>query len=107
MGSQKMQTLKWMNLHFKGEQVVYSQKNWKTDIDRNTHYYFRISTKGEDPSPYDRILVTRFGAVAVNLIENGDINKMVCVDHHAVKSISLSEISGKTKPFQLMVSTYL
>lgn len=53
--------------------------------------------RGGDPSPYDRILATRFGATAVNMIEKSDINKMVCVDHHTIKSISLQDTAGKVR----------
>ncbi|MBP7175504.1 MAG: 6-phosphofructokinase [Thermoclostridium sp.] len=53
--------------------------------------------RGGDPSPYDRILATRFGAAAVNMIHNGEVNRMVCVDHHTIKSIPLSETAGKIR----------
>jgi 6-phosphofructokinase 1 len=53
--------------------------------------------RGGDPSPYDRILATRFGAGAVNMIYNGEINRMVCVDHQTIKSIPLQETAGKIR----------
>lgn len=53
--------------------------------------------RGGDPSPYDRILATRFGAVAVKLIHNGEINRMVCMDHHIIKSIPLQETAGRIR----------
>lgn len=99
MGSQKDANSKMDEFTFQGGTSSLLAK----ELEKLTSIETRITIlgylqRGGDPSPYDRILATRFGAVAVNLIENGDINKMVCVDHHAVKSISLSEISGKTKP---------
>lgn len=51
--------------------------------------------RGGDPSPYDRILATRFGATAVNMIERGEVNRMVCVEHRQIKSIPLADTAGK------------
>lgn len=72
------------------------------ELERLTSIETRITVlgylqRGGDPSPYDRILATRFGATAVNMIENGETNKMVCVDHHQIKSIPLKETAGKIK----------
>lgn len=53
--------------------------------------------RGGDPSPYDRILATRFGASAVKMIDNGELNRMVCIDHHTIKSIPLKDTAGKIK----------
>lgn len=53
--------------------------------------------RGGDPSPYDRILATRFGAGAVKMIHNGEVNRMVCVDHQTIKSIPLQETSNRIR----------
>lgn len=53
--------------------------------------------RGGDPSPYDRILATRFGAGAVKMIHNGEINRMICVDHHTMKSIPIQETTGRIR----------
>lgn len=72
------------------------------ELERLTSIEHRITVlgylqRGGDPSPYDRILATRFGASAVNLIDSGDINQMVCIDHHQVKSIPLKEVAGRSR----------
>ncbi|ANX02015.1 6-phosphofructokinase [Thermoclostridium stercorarium subsp. leptospartum DSM 9219] len=53
--------------------------------------------RGGEPSPYDRILATRFGASAVNIINKGEFNRMVCVDHEQINSIPIKEIAGKVR----------
>lgn len=53
--------------------------------------------RGGDPSPLDRILATRLGASAVNIINKGEFNRMVCVDHEQIKSIPINEVAGKTR----------
>lgn len=72
------------------------------ELERLTNIETRITVlgylqRGGDPSPYDRILATRFGASAVKMIENGELNRMVCIDHHAIKSIPLKDTAGKTR----------
>ena len=53
--------------------------------------------RGGDPSAYDRILSTRFGAAAVKMIHNGEVNRMVCMDQHTIKSIPLHETAGRIR----------
>lgn len=53
--------------------------------------------RGGEPSPYDRILATRFGAGAVKMIHQGELNRMVCMDHQAIKSIPLNETAGRIR----------
>lgn len=53
--------------------------------------------RGGDPSPFDRILATRLGASAVNIINKGEFNRMVCVDHEQIKSIPIKEVAGKVR----------
>ncbi len=72
------------------------------ELERLTSIENRITVlgylqRGGDPSPYDRVLATRFGASAVNLIEKGELNRMVCMDHNVIKSIPLQEVAGKLR----------
>jgi len=53
--------------------------------------------RGGSPSPMDRILATRFGAYAVDLIAQGDYNKMVIKKGEKTKAILLSEIGSKLR----------
>jgi 6-phosphofructokinase len=53
--------------------------------------------RGGSPSPFDRILATRFGAYAAHLIAEGNFGQMVAMQHDHVTSIPLSETEGKLK----------
>ncbi len=53
--------------------------------------------RGGSPSPMDRILATRFGAYAVDLIAEGDYNKMVIKKGEKTRAIPLSEVGGKLR----------
>lgn len=53
--------------------------------------------RGGSPSPMDRLLATRFGAAAVNLIAKEDYGKMVLKKGEKIKDIPLSEVGGKLR----------
>jgi len=53
--------------------------------------------RGGSPSANDRILATRFGSHAVDLIVNEDYGKMVVSKDARISSISLQEVAGKTR----------
>ncbi|MDM8002808.1 MAG: ATP-dependent 6-phosphofructokinase [Bacteroidota bacterium] len=53
--------------------------------------------RGGSPSPMDRVLASRFGAAAANLIANGEFGKMVALRNGSITSVKLSEVGGKTK----------
>jgi 6-phosphofructokinase 1 len=51
--------------------------------------------RGGSPSPMDRILATRFGTKAVDLIAQEKYGRMVNIVNNSTDSISLSEVAGK------------
>jgi ATP-dependent phosphofructokinase / diphosphate-dependent phosphofructokinase len=53
--------------------------------------------RGGSPTPMDRILATRFGAHAVELIAEGRFGLMVCKEGEAITSVPLSEVGGILK----------
>ncbi len=53
--------------------------------------------RGGTPSSYDRVLATRFGASAVDLVVRGQFGKMVSSQPPDIVPVSLSEVVGKTK----------
>lgn len=53
--------------------------------------------RGGSPSPMDRILASRFGAYAVDLIAKGDYGKMVIKKGEKTKDIPLSKIGNKLR----------
>lgn len=53
--------------------------------------------RGGSPSPMDRVLASRFGAAAANLIAKNDFGRMVALRNGEISSVKLSELGGKTK----------
>lgn len=53
--------------------------------------------RGGSPSEFDRILGTRYGEAAVELIANGEFGKMVALRGTAIKGVPITEAIGKTK----------
>jgi phosphofructokinase-like protein len=53
--------------------------------------------RGGSPSPMDRVLASRLGAKAANLIADNDFGKMAAQKHGQITSVKLSEVAGKTK----------
>ncbi len=50
--------------------------------------------RGGSPSPFDRILATRFGVAAVELIARGEFGRMVCLRGTAIESVPLADAIG-------------
>jgi 6-phosphofructokinase 1 len=53
--------------------------------------------RGGTPSPMDRVLATRYGTVAADLIASRDFGKMVALKNNEIVSVPLAEVSGKLK----------
>ncbi len=53
--------------------------------------------RGGSPSPFDRILSTRFGVEAVELIARGQFGKMVCLRGNDIEAVDISEAVGAMK----------
>jgi len=53
--------------------------------------------RGGSPSPFDRILGTRFGVAATDLIAEGKFGKMVCLRNATIESVNISEVIGHLK----------
>ncbi len=53
--------------------------------------------RGGSPCPYDRVLCTRLGAKAAELIINKKYGNMVALVNNEIVSVPLSEIAGKLK----------
>ena len=57
--------------------------------------------RGGSPSAYDRVLATRFGERAVELVRRGQFGKMVASHPPDIVPVSLSEVVGKQKTVPL------
>ena len=53
--------------------------------------------RGGSPSPFDRILSTRFGVAAVELIAGGGFGRMVCLRGGRVETVDFAEAVGAMK----------
>ena len=53
--------------------------------------------RGGTPTPFDRILATRFGVAAVDLIAQGGFGKMVCLRSERIEAVDIAEAIGKLK----------
>ncbi|HKK41470.1 MAG TPA: ATP-dependent 6-phosphofructokinase [Bacteroidales bacterium] len=53
--------------------------------------------RGGTPSPMDRVLATRYGAAAADMIAEKDYGKMVAIKDNNIVSVPLADVSGKLK----------
>lgn len=53
--------------------------------------------RGGSPTPNDRLLATRFGAYAVDLVAKENYGRMVVKKGEKIKSIPLEDVAGKTR----------
>lgn len=53
--------------------------------------------RGGSPSPFDRILATRFGVEAVELISRGEFGRMVCLRAGEIESVTFDEAVGENR----------
>jgi 6-phosphofructokinase 1 len=53
--------------------------------------------RGGSPTPFDRILATRFGVAAVDLIAVGGFGKMVCLHNTQIEAVDIAHAVGQLK----------
>jgi ATP-dependent phosphofructokinase / diphosphate-dependent phosphofructokinase len=53
--------------------------------------------RGGSPSPFDRVLATRFGAEAVRLLEAGGFGRMVAAKGDEIDSVPIADVVGLVK----------
>ena len=53
--------------------------------------------RGGSPCPYDRVLASRFGTEAANLIMNDEYGYMVGIVNREIVKVPLAEVAGKLK----------
>ncbi len=57
--------------------------------------------RGGSPTAFDRILATRFGIAAIDLVHKGKFGNMVALKENKIVSVSLKEVIGKRKTVDL------
>ena len=67
-----------------------------------SHKEVRVSVlghiqRGGSPTPFDRILATRFGVAAVDLIAQGGFGKMVCLRNQRIEAVDIAQAVGRLK----------
>ena len=53
--------------------------------------------RGGTPSPMDRVLATRYGTAAADMIAGRDFGRMVALKNDAIISVPLEDVAGKLK----------
>jgi 6-phosphofructokinase 1 len=53
--------------------------------------------RGGSPTPFDRVLGSRFGAEAVELVARGEFGRMVCLRCGSIEATSLEDAVGVLK----------
>ena len=53
--------------------------------------------RGGSPTAFDRILATRFGVAAVDLIADSGFGKMVCLRNERTEAVDIAHAIGKLK----------
>jgi len=72
------------------------------ELERQTGFETRVTVlghiqRGGTPSAFDRVLATRFGVKAVELVKNGDFGKMVALKGNEIIGVPLKDAVGKLK----------
>jgi 6-phosphofructokinase len=67
-----------------------------------SHKEVRVSVLGHiqcggSPTPYDRVLATRFGVAAVDLIGAGGCGKTVCLKGEHIQAVDIADAIGQMK----------
>ncbi|MCX5687420.1 MAG: ATP-dependent 6-phosphofructokinase [Candidatus Omnitrophica bacterium] len=76
------------------------------DIEKITGLETRVTVlghlqRGGEPSPFDRILATRFGTESCELASNGDFGKVVVLKSNQIKAVDLKKAVGDIKRVSL------
>lgn len=53
--------------------------------------------RGGAPTPFDRVLATRYGHAAAQLIGRGELNRMVVLRGNEMASVPLAEVAGRNR----------
>jgi phosphofructokinase-like protein len=74
-------------------------------IEENTGRETRVTVlghlqRGGSPTPFDRILSTKFGAFAIELVSQGKFGRMVALKGNEIKSVKIEDAIGKQKIVQ-------
>lgn len=57
--------------------------------------------RGGSPTAFDRVLATRFGIAAIDMVHKGEFSRMVSLKGNRITSVPLKEVVGKRKTVDL------
>lgn len=57
--------------------------------------------RGGSPTAFDRVLATRYGIAAIDLVHEGKFGQMVALQGNKITSVSLKDVAGKRKTVDL------
>ena len=88
----KLEAAKYPSISYELAQQIQERSGVEVRITVPGH-----TQRGGSPCPYDRVLSTRLGAKAAELIMNGDFGYMVSVKNHKIDKTPLQEVAGRLK----------
>jgi len=73
------------------------------EIERRTGFETRTVVlghlhRGGSPTVFDRVLATRLGVAAVDLVKNGDFGQIAVFKANRIVPVPLADVAGKTRP---------
>lgn len=76
------------------------------EIEERTHFETRATVlghvqRGGSPTAFDRVLATRFGVFATDLVQSGDFGKMAALKGTEIVPVSLLDATGELKKVDL------
>src|SRR3989304_2263128 len=79
-----------------------------SEIEKRTGYDTRVTVlghiqRGGTPTAYDRVLATRFGVAAVDLVKDGIFGKMMAFHCNKIVTVDLAEAVGKLKTLDMEI----
>ena len=88
----KLEAAKYPSISYELAQQIQERSGVEVRITVPGH-----TQRGGSPCPYDRVLSTRLGAKAAELIMNGDFGYMVSVKNNKLDKTPLQEVAGRLK----------
>ena len=88
----KLEAAKYPSISYELAQQIQERSGVEVRITVPGH-----TQRGGSPCPYDRVLSTRLGAKAAELIMNGDFGYMVSVKNNKIDKTPLQEVAGRLK----------
>lgn len=76
------------------------------EIEKRTGMESRVTIlghvqRGGSPTPFDRVLATRFGIAAVDLVAKGEFGKMVSLRGSRIEAVNLAEVTSGIKALDM------